>query len=289
MRGAIILVGLLAGSVPAREALPGSEAQAPSARTAPPLVGVVSAARALDLLPRSEGRVEELKVHLGERVEEGQLVARLETRTLELTARSRQAQLQASEAEHLRCTLLLQQARRQLARTEAVRDYTAAEELEKAQHAVALARADVALALARLDSARAEVALAKELLERAWLRAPFGGVVAEEYLQPGMTAGPGTPVVRLVGDERLLRFAIPEAWVGFIRPGHEVRVRAGGVLTLRGVVERVSPELDATSRQLKAEARLELPAEAREALPIGAVVAVEWVPPTPTGAADPGT
>ena len=99
MRGAIILVGLLAGSVPAREAPSTSAAPAPSVRSAPPLVGVVSAARALDLLPRGEGRLEELLVHLGERVEAGQLVARLETRTLELEVRSRQAQRQAAEAE----------------------------------------------------------------------------------------------------------------------------------------------------------------------------------------------
>jgi RND family efflux transporter MFP subunit len=284
----MVLVGLLTGSVLAQEAPHASSSARPLEGRAPPLVGVVAATRALDLLPQVDGRVEELKVHLGERVEAGQLVAQLDTRTLALELTARQAQTQAAEAEHLRCVLLLRQARRLVEREQRISDFAAAEELEKARHAVSLAQADVALARARLDSARVEVALAKENLERARVRAPFGGVVSEEYLQAGMMAGRTTPLVRLVGDERLLRFAIPEAWVGLIRPGHEVRVRVGGMLGFRGIVERVSPELDTTSRQLKAEARMELPVDAREALPIGAVVPVEWVPPTPTGSTTPG-
>jgi len=289
MRSTIILVGLIAGSalageVPRTPSAPGA-APAGVRASSPALVGVVSATQALDVFPQVEGRLDTLKVHLGEHVEAGQLLASLDTRTRQWELASRQAQLRAAEAEHRRCLLLLEQARASLERQRRVREFTAAEEYEKALHAVSLAEADVALAKARIGSARAETSLSRENLDQASIRAPFGGVVSEEYLQPGMVAGRTTPIVRLVSEERLLRFAIPEAWVGTIRPGHEVWVRAGGLLPLRGVVERISPELDATSRQLKAEARLELSERAREVLPLGAVVPVELAEPTPTGAA----
>ncbi|WP_434390542.1 efflux RND transporter periplasmic adaptor subunit [Melittangium boletus] len=292
MRRTIILVGWMAGSALAADVPSAASAPGPvpvrTPRAAPSLVGVVSATQALDVLAQVEGRLESLDVHLGEHVEAGQLLASLDTRTRQWELASHQAQVRAAEAEHRRCALLLQQARQFLERQRQVRQFTAAEEYEKAQHAVSLAEADVALARARLGAAKAEASLARENLERTSLRAPFRGVVSEEYLQPGMVAGPTTPIVRLVSEDRLLRFAIPEAWVGAIRPGHEVWVRVEGAPAFRGVVERISPELDATSRQLKAEARLDLPERAREALPLGAVVPVEWAPPTPTGALSPG-
>jgi len=276
-RGAFILLGLVAGSAPADEASRGPSEHRPVQNVArtPSLVGVISATRSLDLLPQVEGRLEQLKVRLGDRVEAGQVVAVLDTRTRQFELSARQAQLKAAEAEHARFNILLQQAQQQLVREKRIRDYTAAEAVEKAEYAVGLAVADVELAKARHSAAQAEVAIATENLEQARIRAPFTGVVSEEYLQPGMMAGRATPIVRLVGEERLLRFAIPEALVGSVRRGDLVRIRVGGVLPLQGAVERISPELDATSRHLKAEARLSVPDEARGLLPIGAVVPVE--------------
>lgn len=283
MRAAIVLLGVvLGGASTERSPSAPSPALAPPAQ-APPLIGVVSATRALDLLPQVEGRLEQLHVRLGERVEAGQLVARLDTRTRQLVLGSRQAQLKATEVEHSRCALLLQQARQQLARLQRIRDYTAAEEVEKAETAVALASTDVELAQARVASARADVALAEEELAQAHLRAPFTGTVSEEYLQPGMLAGRATPIVRLVGEERMLRFAVPESLAGTLRRGHPLRIRVGDGRVLEGTVERVSPELDTVSRHVKAEARLNVPPEARAGLPVGTVVPVELgVPPIGT-------
>ncbi|MFL5350537.1 MAG: efflux RND transporter periplasmic adaptor subunit [Hyalangium sp.] len=274
---------MAAGSVPADEAPrpPALAAHAMQvASRVPSLVGVVSATRSLDLLPQVEARLEQLKVRLGDRVEAGQVVAVLDTRTLQLDQAAHQAQLKAAEAELSRSTVLLQQAQQALDREKRIRDYTAAEDVERAEHAVALAAADVELAKAKLSEMQAQLALSNENLDRARIRAPFTGVVSEEYLQPGMMATRSTPIIRLVGEERLLRFAIPEALVGSVRLGSELRIPLEGSSPLQGFVERISPELDASSRHLKAEARLNIPAEARGLLPIGAIVPVELVAPS---------
>ncbi|WXH27473.1 Macrolide export protein MacA [Myxococcus stipitatus] len=248
---------------------------AQAAGTSPRLVGVVSATRSLDVLPQIEGRLEQLKVRLGDRVEAGQVLAQLDARTHQLELTARQARLKAAEAEHSRFVILLEQARQLLVREQRIREHSAAEALEKAEHGVALASADVDLAKARLVEAQAQVSLALESLEYTRIRAPFTGVVSEEYLQPGMMTGASIPIVRLVGEERLLRFAIPESLVSSVRGGQAVQVRIDGAAPLQGVVERLSPELDATSRHLKAEARLTIPPELRGRLPIGAIVPVE--------------
>jgi RND family efflux transporter MFP subunit len=240
---------------------------------------VVSASRSLDLVSQGEGRLEQLKVRLGDRVEAGQVVAQLELRTRQLQLASRQAQLKAAEAEHSRAVILLQQAKQQFEREQRIRDFTATENLERAGNAVALAAADVALALARLEAAQAEAALATENLEQARIRAPFTGVVSEQYLQPGMMVGRSTPIIRLVAEERLLRFAIPEALVPSVHPGTGIRIWLEGAPPLEGTVERLSPELDLSSRHLKAEARLEVPEALRPRIPVGSVVQVELVSP----------
>ena len=259
--GTLATLGLLVGRAVAQDA-PRAPPPEPVAERAAvrlhSMVGVVSATRALDVLPQVDGRLEQLKVQLGDRVKAGQVVALLDTRARQFELSARQAQEEATGAELSRSTLLLKQAQQQWLREKRIRDYSTSESLEKAEHAVALAGVEVDLARARHSQAQAEVALSNEVLEQARIRAPFDGRVSEEYLQPGMMASRTTPILRLVGEERLLRFAIPEALAGAVRPGDAVRIHAGAATpSFPGVVERISPELDAVSRHVKAEARLD--------------------------------
>lgn len=264
---------LSAGAVPA--APPSSPVIKPELSWAEPLVGVVASRQTLDLAPMTEGRLEQVKVSLGDRVEAGRVVAVLEARMLQLDLSMRQARVQAAEAEHSRSGLILQQAKRLLQREQRLRHVTAAEEVEKAEHAVQLAEVDVELAKARLAEAQAQVAIATENLEQTRIRAPFSGTVSELYLHPGMAVSRATPVLRLVREELLLRFAVPESLATSIRPGTEVKVRVTGLeAQVRAVVERLSPELSPTSRHMRAEARLVLTDELRGRLPIGLVVEV---------------
>jgi RND family efflux transporter MFP subunit len=279
-RWALVLLGLNLASPATAQPSPTpqvplhtQEVQRPSM-----LVGVVAASRSLDLVSPGEGRLEQLKVRLGDHVAAGQVVAQLELRTRQLELASRQAQLKAAEAEHSRFAILLQQAQQQLEREKRIRSFSAAENLERAENAVALAGADVALARARLDAAQAEASLANENLEQARIRAPFAGVVSERYLQPGMTVSRGTPILRLVAEERVLRFAIPEALVPSVRPGTPLRIWVQGASLLNGSVERISPELDLSSRHVKAEARLDVPEALRTRVPVGSMVQVELLP-----------
>jgi RND family efflux transporter MFP subunit len=265
------------GITPARA----SEASSPALTASPPgaLVGVVVASRTLDLAPKVEGRMEVLKVRLGERVSAGQEVAVLELEPFELELAARLANLKAAEADQAKNNLLLTQAQQRLEREKRIREYSAAEALETAETAVALALADLDLAKARTAEAKARYDLAASNLANARVRAPFSGVVSEVLLQPGVLVGRTTPLLRLVSDELRLRFAVPAAQSGNVRPGTEVRVRLEALdVTVTGTVDSISPELDPASRHLRAEAKLNVPAAQRGRIPTGLLAQVELRP-----------
>lgn len=242
-------------------------------------MGVVVAAQMLDLAPRVEGRLEALKVRLGDRVSAGQEVAVLEFQPLELELAARQANLHAAEAEQSRSTILLTQARQRLEREQRIREHSPAEAVEQAESQVALALADVELAKARVAEARARLDQATRDLAHTRVRAPFAGVVSVLFLQPGNMVGRTTPILRLVSEELRLRFAVPTALASTFRTGLEVHVRLEALeVTLTGVVDSISPELDPASRHLRAEARLDIPPTWRGRIPSGMLAQVELRP-----------
>lgn len=281
----LALVGLLLlGAAPAR----GSEPARLDLSARGELVGVVVATRSLDLTPKVEGRLEALRVRLGERVAAGQELAVLERQPLELELASRQASLQAAKAEQARSEILLTQARQRLEREQRVREHSAAEALESAENQVALALADLELARARTAQAQAQHDLAARSLENTRVRAPFAGTVAELFTQPGMQVSQATALLRLVGEELRLRFAVPAAQAGAVRAGTQVEVRLEALaLELTGVVESLAPEVDPASRHLRAEARLDIPPAWRSRIPTGLLAQVRLRPAGQATASDP--
>jgi RND family efflux transporter MFP subunit len=258
--------------------------EAPSSLRPEALVGVVVAGQMLDLAPRVDGRLEALKVRLGERVSTGQEVAVLEFQPLELELAARQASLQAAEAEQSRSTILLTQARQRLEREKRIREHSPAEAVEQAENQVALALADVELAKARVAEARARLDQAASNLAHTRVRAPFAGVVSVLFLQPGNMVGRTTPILRLVSEVLRLRFAVPTTLASTFRTGTPVHVRVEALeVTLTGVVDSISPELDPASRHLRAEARLDIPPALRGRIPSGVLAQVELLPTSSDG------
>ncbi|MHA7632239.1 efflux RND transporter periplasmic adaptor subunit [Corallococcus sp. M7] len=248
-----------------------------------PLLGVVVASQVLDVVSEVEGRLSEVKARLGDRVEAGQVLATLDPEPLKLELSARQANARAAGAEHARATLLLAQAKQKLQREQRIREHSAAEALEAAESAVALAEADLTLAQARLSEAQTRLAQAERDVAQARIRAPFAGIITEQYLTPNMRVGRATPLLRVVSDDLRLRFAVPETLAPSVRPGLPVRVRLAAVdVELAGTVERLAPEVDPASRHQKAEAVLTVPAALRARLSSGLLAEVFLQPPAET-------
>ncbi|MFO7592579.1 MAG: efflux RND transporter periplasmic adaptor subunit [Pseudomonadota bacterium] len=174
------------------------------------------------------GTIESIEVDFNDRVEEGTVLARLDTSTLEsrivearaslLSAKARVQETLATELEKRaamnRCREL---AKRQMCSENDVDAAVAA--YERAKAAVAGARAQVAIAEAVLDGHQSN-------LKKATIRSPINGIVLDRKIEPGQTVAASLQAPELfIMAEDLTRMelvvAVDEADIGQIREGME--------------------------------------------------------------------
>ncbi|WP_437998331.1 efflux RND transporter periplasmic adaptor subunit [Sorangium sp. So ce185] len=292
LAGALALAGLRAPDVAVLEphlgafraavlpAAPTIDASPPDKSEPPPahrgFVGVLLSHRSVDLAARNEGRLRAVHVRLGDRIAAGDLLATLDLQTLRSDAAIATAALRGAEVALSRAREELAEAAERHRRKQAlaVEGLASGEDLSAAEHQTAVARLQVDAAAAELREKRARVGHLRKVEADAEIRAPFAGRVVARYAEPGESVGTTLPILRLISDDGLLvRFGVPEEQRGEVDENASVRVRAGGV-ELRGTVETIAPEIDAVSRAVVVEARIEPGDAPRELLVAGAMARV---------------
>jgi Cu(I)/Ag(I) efflux system membrane fusion protein len=97
---------------------------------------------------------------------------------------------------------------------------------------------------------------------RVTLTAPIGGVVAEITARDGMTVMVGTPLFRINGLSTIwVNAEVPENQAAQILPGNAVEARAAAVpgIVFKGRISAILPEVNATTRTIKARVELANP------------------------------
>jgi Cu(I)/Ag(I) efflux system membrane fusion protein len=97
---------------------------------------------------------------------------------------------------------------------------------------------------------------------RFTIAAPSSGVVAELVVREGMTVSPGMMLARINGLSTVWAVAeVPESQAALVRPGTKVEARTPGVpgTMFRGAVQALLPEVNLTTRTLKARVELANP------------------------------
>jgi RND family efflux transporter MFP subunit len=158
--------------------------------------GVVRPGRRASLSTRMNGTIRWIGVQAGDRVEEGDLLARVESRDVEATLAAARKQVLAAEA-------ALDQAVRDVERLRQLvdEDLMARQRLEEAQ--VKRWNAE-----AKVEKARAEVRVQQINRSYAEIKAPFSGVVSELLIDEGSFVGAGHPVV-VLEDRKTFRIDLP--------------------------------------------------------------------------------
>ncbi|WP_170135550.1 efflux RND transporter periplasmic adaptor subunit [Nannocystis exedens] len=245
---------------------------------AEPMVGVLVPEAEVVLTAPEFARLERLDVQVGDHVREGEVVAALDVREERHELAAATAAWEASKAELERLELELQRAKETRADTEQLEGVVSGAELREHRYAERLAAARKRSASASLRQQRSTVEDAAAKIVEAELRAPFAGAIARRYVDAGATLELGRPVVQLISDARLVRFAVPEERSEALRLGAPVRVAfvAEG-LTVTGEVTAIAPEIDAGTRLVFAEARLAPADGPLAALRVGTVGQVEFV------------
>jgi len=215
------------------------------------VVGTVRAKLRATLEARLSGRIEKMPVVLGDTVQKGQLVARLDAG--EIAARLEQAEASLEQAE---------------------RDWKRISTLFEGQGAT---RAEYDSAQARQRVAQGAVAEAKAMMGYVEIVAPFDGVVTKKWADRGDLAVPGKPLVDIEDPSALQMEAdIPEAIASHIQRDSRLEVRVDAVNSdLEGVVSEIAPTADPVSRTFRVKLDLRptaglMPGQfARLAVPIG--------------------
>ena len=126
-----------------------------------------------------------------------------------------------------------------------------------------IAAARQRLLLAGMSEAQvARVEAAGTVQPRITLIAPSSGVVAELVAREGMTVSPGMMLARINGLSSVWALAeLPESQAALVRPGSQVEAHSPGVpgAVFRGSVQALLPEVNATTRTLKARVQFANP------------------------------
>jgi len=211
------------------------------------------------LYAKVSGRLEELFKHKGEYVRRGEIIARLDHREKDAKIRSAQAQVLVGNAQLAQAQAELENASMEQSRYERLfkEGYATQQQLDSKKTLYRTAKAQVDLAQAQLRQLRAELEALKVDLSEYTLKAPFDGVILEDYdLAPGNMITPSTPAARLA-DTDTLKAAIraPESRVPRITPGMPAKLSVRGLEnhTFEGSVRFISPFVDTSTRTTRVE------------------------------------
>jgi RND family efflux transporter MFP subunit len=210
--------------------------------------GTIQGARRVPLSTKMMGTVTQLAVEEGDRVTEGELLARVQSQNVEAQKRRVQARLQEAEA-------ALQNAGTNFKRIEALREEGSAtqKEFDDAQTAYKRAEARVEALKSRLDEI-------ESTLDYATIRAPIDGYVVEKRSEQGALAAPGRPLLVVETLDALEAVVqVPAADINRFSVGDSVTVEVGAAGDVRrtGVVSQVNPSGNYASRQFSVQVRLQ--------------------------------
>ncbi|TVQ79402.1 MAG: efflux RND transporter periplasmic adaptor subunit [Phycisphaeraceae bacterium] len=190
--------------------------------------GELRAVRRSMVAAEEAGRVVELHVEDGDVIEEGQILARLDSRLITLAIARLKAEITAFEATVGERDAAVEQAALDLRRLESARSMNAVSEteVENARIAVRGAEARAAHARADVESARAAVAEAEERREKMTIRAPFAGSVVRKETEVGQWVGEGAAVAQIIQVDVIDAYVdVPETYIGAVANGSgKVRV-----------------------------------------------------------------
>ena len=187
------------------------------------------------------GRLAEVRVDEGDKVLKGQLLARMDTRTLE--AQRNQAEAEVIRAQEnfsaAQANVLLRQSEQLLAHQELGRSqelfkrgFASRQIIDQQQArlntgnaAVLAAQAQVAAVKAAITASEAQVAQLTSEIDDSSLRAPIDGIIQLRLAEPGEVLGAGGRVLLLIDpNDQYMNLYLPASVTGRLTVGDEGRI-----------------------------------------------------------------
>jgi RND family efflux transporter MFP subunit len=225
--------------------------------------GALEARSAFVVSPKIGGRLEAMLVDIGDSVERGAVVARLDDDEYQQNLAQAEADLLVARANLAEAESALEIARRAMERTETLskRGVASVVELDAARSELLARKAGVEVQRAKIARAEASVEAARIRLGYAEIKALWADndpsrVVAERYVDEGQTVSANTPLLEIVDLDPLAGvFYVTEKDYANLQIGQRVVVRSDAYTgeTFSGRIERIAPVFRRNSRQARVE------------------------------------
>ena len=192
------------------------------------LMGVTAANRSVEVDVQSKGIIARLNIETGASVKKNDLLATLDPEDREVRLREARAVVKLRQSE-----------------------FDAALKLSKKnlQSETELTRAET-----NLDSARASLKSAELEIERTQIRAPFGGIIEEKFVEIGDFVDVGQAVYKIIDLSKIkVQGQVSEYDISIVKVGMPASLTFLGEGNLEGIVTFVSKLSDSVTRTFKIE------------------------------------
>ena len=218
------------------------------------------------MYPRASGYVHKWHVDLGDKVQEGDLLAEIDTPDLDQQLTQARAQLAQAEAGLAQAKANANFSKQNLERYQQLlpQGLASQQDFDKAKSQADVDQASIGVADATINSQRANVQYLSQLKSFARVTAPFAGTVTLRSIERGtlVTAGTATPLFKITAmDPVRVYVQVPQD----VAPS--VRVDLGAIVTVRefpnrkfaGRIAHAAGALDPATRTMLTEVRVANP------------------------------
>jgi len=231
--------------------------------------GRVSAARRASVSSKATGRLEWLGVQEGQRVQEGEIIARLENRDVAAQREQAAANVQAAQANLVQGQAELADAEQALKRAQDLlqKGFVSESSVDSALARYNKSRAAIESLKAQIAVAQASLRVAAVALDQTLIRAPFTGIVLTksanvgDIVTPFSSASGTTGAVVTMADMATLEVEadVSESSIARIKLDQpaEIQLDAFTELRLLGSVSRIVPTVDRSKATLLVKVRFD--------------------------------
>lgn len=204
-----------------------------------------------------EGVLATIDAALGRAVKAGTVLATLETESLERDLLAARVALREAEGELRKSDIYLAKSQDLCERIAARAGAFTEAERKDAEFNHRVVIEEQRIVTLRIEQRQLEIRRLEHLIRNSQVVAPIDGAIATRYLDAGATLAHAAPIVRMISNDLIVRFAAPTDRYEAVAPGTRVRFAGPASTTfLNGIVENVAREVDPALQMVVVEASI---------------------------------
>nr|WP_202707552.1 efflux RND transporter periplasmic adaptor subunit [Sporosalibacterium faouarense] len=202
------------------------------------------------ILPKTPGKVADIRVELGDKVSKGQVLFTLDREDIQKQINQAEAALNAAKKSYAINEEQIENAKTNLERTQTLYEQGAVSKSQYEQAKLAASDKPLEAAQAQIDQAQISYNQAKEALDNTVITSPMSGTVSSMNIDEGEFASNAQPAMNIIDANKLyVQINVTEDIVSNIEEGQEVRISFDALSRdTVGTIDQIYPTADARTQ-----------------------------------------